>query len=308
MIYTLTLNPSLEKSIDVEEFVYDDVNMILDEKRKAEGKGIDVCRGRSKNWGDRALPWASWADTTGSKVEGRLAAEGILCDFTRVNGETRTNISIHQQRKKMQTLLSAAAAEVTEFDVAMLYNKIKQIPRGNYVVMTGSMPPGLSDSFYAQIITVLRDRGVRTLLDADGEALKKGVWAGPYLMKPNIHELGRLLESNLKEPEEVLEGAATYLDLVEFVVVSMGVRGAVGVSRTEKYFVSPPKVNVKSSIGAGDALMAGIVFGLNEGASFKDSLSLGVACGTASTLNAGQAACTKDDVPTILRQISMKDA
>jgi len=174
--------------------------------------------------------------------------------------------------------------------------------------MTGSMPPRLSDDFYAQIITVLKDRNARALLDADGEALKKGVQAGPYLMKPNIHEFGRLLESNLKEPEEVLEGAATYLDLVEFVVVSMGVRGAVGVSRTEKYFVSPPKVNVKSSIGAGDALMAGIAFGLSEGASFKDSLSLGVACGTASTLNAGQAVCTRDDVYAIMRQVSMKNA
>jgi 6-phosphofructokinase 2 len=307
MIYTLTLNPSLEKSIDVEEFVYDDVNMILDEKRKAEGKGIDVSRA-IKELGGQSVALGFMGGYNGLEVEGRIASEGILCDFTRVNGETRTNISIHQRRKKMQTLLSTAAAEVTEFDVAILYNKIKQIPRGSYVVMTGSMPPRLSDDFYAQIITVLKDRNARALLDADGEALKKGVQAGPYLMKPNIHEFGRLLESNLKEPEEVLEGAATYLDLVEFVVVSMGVRGAVGVSRTEKYFVSPPKVNVKSSIGAGDALMAGIAFGLSEGASFKDSLSLGVACGTASTLNAGQAVCTRDDVYAIMRQVSMKNA
>jgi 6-phosphofructokinase 2 len=307
MIYTLTLNPSLEKIIDVEEFVYDDVNVILDEKRSAEGKGIDVSR-VIKELGGQSVALGFMGGYNGLEVEGRLASEGILCDFTRVSGETRTNINIHQQRKKMQTLLSAAAAEVTEFDVAILYNRIKQIPRGSHMVMTGSMPPGLNDNFYAQIIAVLKNRGVRTFLDADGEALKAGVLAGPYLMKPNIHEFGRLLENNLKDQEEVLEHAATYLDLAEFVVVSMGVRGAVGVSRKEKYFVSPPKVNVKSSIGAGDALLAGIVFGLSEGASFKDALSLGVACGTASTLNAGQGVCMKDDVYAIMKQVSMKNA
>jgi len=123
MIYTLTLNPSLEKSIDVEEFVYDDVNMILDEKRKAEGKGIDVSRA-IKELGGQSVALGFMGGYNGLEVEGRIASEGILCDFTRVNGETRTNISIHQRRKKMQTLLSTAAAEVTEFDVAILYNKI----------------------------------------------------------------------------------------------------------------------------------------------------------------------------------------
>jgi 1-phosphofructokinase family hexose kinase len=307
MVYTLTLSPSLNKAIEVQEFAYDDVNTILSEKRSAQGKGIDVSR-VIKELGGQSVALGLMGGYNGLEVEGRLAAEGILCDFTRVNGETRLSVSIHQQRKKMRTLLSAPAAKVSEFEVAVMYNKIRQIPKGSYVVMTGSPPPGIDEDFYAQIITILKSKGIKTFLDADGEVMKSGVRAGPYLVKPNVHEFGRLVESSLKDREEVAQAASAYLGLVDFVVVSMGAKGAIGVSQSERYFVSPPKVNVKSSIGAGDALLAGIVFGLSEGGSFKDALSLGVACGTASTLNAGPAVCTRDDVYTIMKQISVNGA
>lgn len=307
MIYTLTLNPSLNKAIEVEEFVYDDVNTILEERRSAEGKGFDVSR-VIRELGGQSVALGFVGGYNGLEVEGRLAAEGMLCDLTRVNGETRLSVSIHQQRKKTHTLLSAPAARVTDFEVAVLFNRIKQIPRGSFLVMTGKLPPGLDDGFYAQVVTTLKSREVKTFLDADGEVLKEGVHAGPYLVKPNVHEFGRLVESPLKDPEEVAKAASACLGLVDLVVVSMGAKGAVGVSRDETCFVSPPRVNVKSSIGAGDALLAGLVFALSEGASFKDALSLGVACGTASTLNAGPAVCTREDVYTITKQISTNGA
>jgi 6-phosphofructokinase 2 len=305
VIYTITLNPSLNRTIDVEEFMYDDVNMILDEKRSAGGKGIDVSR-VIRELGGQSIALGFMGGYNGMEVEGRLTNEGIVCNFTRVNGETRTNIAIHQRKKKMQTVLSNSAAEVTEFDITTLYGKIRQIPRDSYAVLSGSVPPGLSDNSYAQIVTMLKDKNIRVLLDADGELLKKGAQAGPYLIKPNIHEFGRLVEKNLKDHEEVFENVAPFLGSVGLIVVSMGMRGALGVSEKERYLATPPKVNVKSSIGAGDAMLAGIVFALNEGASFRDALSLGVACGTASTLNAEPALCFKDDVYAIQKEVLIK--
>ncbi len=307
MIFTITLNPSLNKTVDVEELMYDDVNVILGEERSAGGKGIDVSR-VIKELGGQSIALGLMGGYNGIEVEGRLTNEGILCDFTRVSGETRTNLIIHQQRKKMQTFLSAPATQVTQFDIATLYRKIKHIPKDSYVVMSGSLPPGLNDSFYAQIITGLKVKGIKAFLDTDGEALKTGVQAGPYLIKPNIHEFGRLVEGNARDHDDVLGLVAPYLSLVDSVVVSMGARGAVGVSRKERYIVTPPKVNVKSSTGAGDALMAGMVFALSEGASFKDALCLGVACGTASTLNAGSAVCLRDDVYAIKKEVSARNA
>lgn len=306
MIYTITLNPSLDRTIDVEEFIYDDVNMILEEKRYAGGKGIDVSR-VIRELGGQSVAFGFMGGYNGLEVEGRLINEGVVCDLIRVSGETRTNILIHQRKKKMTTLLSASAAQVSQLDVTTLFNKIKGMPRDSYAVLSGSLPPGLNDSFYAQIITGLKDKDIKVFLDADGEALRKGVQAGPHLIKPNIHEFGRLVEKNVKDQDEILENIEPYLDLVSYAVVSMGVRGAVGISRGERYLVTPPKVNVKSSSGAGDALLAGVVFALSEGASFKDALSLGVACGTASTLHSDPALCLRDDVYEIRKEVVTKN-
>jgi 6-phosphofructokinase 2 len=305
MIYTVTLNSSLDKTFDVEEFTYDEVNMILEEKRRAGGKGIDVSR-VIRELGGQSTALGFMCGYNGLEVEGRLINEGVVCDFTRAQGETRTNIIIHQRKKKMETLLSASVTEVSQFEVTTMYHKITQIPKDSYVVLGGTMPPGLDDVFYAQIITGLKEKNVKVFLDADGETLKKGVQAGPYFIKPNIHEFGRLVEANLKDQDDVLQQVTPYLTLVDYLVVSMGARGALGVSRNEKFRVIPPRVEVKSSTGAGDALVAGMVFAFSEGASFKDALTLGVACGTASTLQARPTLCLKEDVYAVRKEIVIK--
>jgi 6-phosphofructokinase 2 len=298
VIYTVTLNPSLHMTFDVEEFIYDEVNVIVKETRSAGGKGIEISR-VIKELGGQSVAMGFMGGYNGLEVEGRLTNEGIICDFTRTNGETRTTIVIHQRKKKMETLLSASAAPISQFEVTTFYNKIKQIPRDSHVVLGGTIPPGLDDGFYAQIVTGMKHKNVKLFLDADGEALRKGVQAGPYLIKPNIHEFGRLVEKNVKNPEDVLQYAPSVLDKVDLLVVSMGARGALGISREEAFHVVPPKVNVKNSTGAGDVLLAGTLFALHEGASFRDALCLGVACGTASTLYSGSEHCLKEDVTAL---------
>jgi 6-phosphofructokinase 2 len=305
VIYTMTLSPSLDRTIDVEEFVYDDVNVIVEQKRRAGGRGIDVSR-VIRQLGGQSVAFGFMGGYNGLEIEGWLTSEGIVCDFTRVNGETRENIVVHQRKKKTQTLLGAAAAEITPFDLTTLHGKIRQIPKGSLLVISGKMPPGCSESFYAQIITSVKDKNIRVFLDTDGEALKKGFQAGPYLCKPNIHEFGRLVEKNIRDPEEIIESLEPFLELSDCMVVSMGARGAVGVSRNERYHVMPPKVTVKSSIGAGDALMAGIVLAISEGVGFKDALVFGVACGTASTLTAEPALCCREDVEEVRKNVLVR--
>jgi 6-phosphofructokinase 2 len=305
VIYTVTLSPSLDRAIDVEEFVYDDVNIIVEQKRGAGGRGIDVSR-VIRQLGGQSVAFGFMGGYNGLEIEGWLTNEGIVCDFTRVNGETRENIVVHQRKKKTQTLLSAAAAAVTPFDLATLHGRVRQIPKNSFLVISGKMPPGCSESFYAQIVTSVKDKNIKVFLDTDGEELRKGIQAGPYLCKPNIHEFGRLVEKNMKDPEEVIENLEPYLQLSEYMVVSMGARGAVGASCDEKYHVVPPKVTVKSSIGAGDALMAGIVHALSEGSGFRDALVFGVACGTASTLTADPALCCREDVEEIRKNVLTK--
>jgi 6-phosphofructokinase 2 len=305
VIYTLTMNPSLDRTIDVEEFMYDDVNTIVEEKEYVSGKGIDVSR-VIRELGGQSIALGIVGGYNGLELEGRLVNEGVLCDFTRINAQTRNNIIIHQRKKKMQTFLSNPGPHVSPLEIATIFNKLKDIPRGSYLVISGSLPPDMSETFFAQIITTVKDKNISVFLDADGEALKKGVQARPYLIKPNIHEFNRLAEKTLKDVEEVCQAAEPYLEFIDRIVISAGARGVVGVSREERYHVVPPKVNVKSSMGAGDSLLAGLVFALNEGASFKDALALGVACGTAATLNPMQALCVREDVYEMRKEVVIK--
>jgi 6-phosphofructokinase 2 len=305
MIYTITQSPALIRTVDVEEIIYDDVNDIIDEYNTAGGKGIDISR-VIKELGGQSVALGFIGGYSGLELEGRLVNEGILCDFTRINDEIRSNVIIYQRKKNLQTLLSTSGPEIKPFEVSALYNKVREVPGDSYVLLGGSMPRGINDNFFAQLITTLKEKGVRIILDADGEVLARGVSAGPFLVKPNIHEFGRLIGKNITDMEEVFEEAKPYLSLVDYIVVSAGARGVVGVSKDGSYHVTPPKVKVRSSIGAGDSLVAGIAFVLSKEGSFEESLALGVACGTASTLNPGNQLCTKEDIDNIKKDIIIK--
>ena len=305
MLYTITLSPTLDRTIDVEEIIYDDVNEIIDERKRAGGRGIDVSR-VIKELGGQSIAFGFIGGYNGLELEGRLINEGVLCDFTRIHDEIRSNVIIYQRKKNLQTLLSTGDPEVKSFEITALYNKIREVPAESYVVLSGTMPKGMSENFFAQVITTLKEKGVKVILDADQDVLKKGVSAGPYLVKPNIHEFGRLIEKNITDMGDIRKEAEPYLNLVEYVVVSAGARGVIGVSKGGLYHVMPPKVKVRSSIGAGDSLVAGIVYVLSNGGTFEEALTLGVACGTASTLNPGNNLCVKEDVDIIKKEIIIK--
>lgn len=305
MIYTITQSPVLNRTVEVEEILYDDVSAIIEEKNSVGGKGIDISR-VIRELGSRSVALGFIGGYNGIEVEGRLANEGIVCDFTRINDEIRSNIIIYQRKKNLQTLLSTSGPEIKPFEVSALYNKVREAPNESYVVLGGSMPKGMSNNFFAQLITTLKEKGVKVILDADEEILVRGLNAGPFLIKPNIHEFGRLIGKNIGEMEDVFEEAKPYLDMVEYIVVSAGVHGVVGVSREGSYRALPPRVKVRSSLGAGNSLVAGIVSVLSKGGSFEESLVLGVACGTASTLNPGNMLCTKEDVDIIKKDVIIK--
>ncbi|RLB07207.1 MAG: 1-phosphofructokinase, partial [Deltaproteobacteria bacterium] len=167
MIYTITLNPALDRTIEVEGLVMDDANRILHEARYAGGKGIDVSR-VIKELGGESIALGFIGGYDGLELEGRLINEGVLCDFTTIGGETRTNIILYDRKKKTQIMLNAAGPRITPAEIGLFFQKIRSIPRDTeFVALSGSVPPGVSHSIYAQIITTLKGRGIRVALDAD---------------------------------------------------------------------------------------------------------------------------------------------
>ena len=306
MIYTVTLNPILDRIVEVEELIYDDVNTVVKEKKYPRGKGIDVSR-VIKELGGQSIAMGFVGGYNGLEIVGRLVNEGIICDFTKIHNETRAHITIFQRKKKLQTLLSTLCPAISQIEVDEFFRKIQEIPPNSYVVISGNIPEGMSDSFYAQLITTLKERDIKVILDTDEEGLKRGADASPYLIKPNIHEFGRLVETNVSEIEDIIRFARPYEDKIRYIVVSMGAKGVIGISKEGNYHVVPPKINVRSSIGAGDSLVAGIIFALSKNVSFEDALALGVACGTASALNPGSDLCKTSDIGMIKKDVLIKN-
>ncbi|MCX8110427.1 MAG: 1-phosphofructokinase family hexose kinase [Syntrophorhabdaceae bacterium] len=305
MIYTITLNPILDITMDVEELVYDDVNKVVDEAKRPSGKGIDISR-VIKELGGEATVLGFIGGYRGLELESMLINEGIICDFIRINSETRSNIIIHQKKKRLKTLISTPDPELSPVDLSLFLEKIRTIQQGNYAIISSGYPMGLKDSLFPQIITYLNERGVKVILDADSDVLNKSIKAHPYMIKPNIHEFSRLVNKQIKEVEEIIESAIPLLDSVELIVVSMGQKGAVTITKEGAIHAIPPPVKVRNSMGAGDSLVAGMVFMLSRHESIEETISLGVACGTASTLNHAYSLVTKKDVEEIKKFVTIK--
>jgi 6-phosphofructokinase 2 len=305
MIYTITLDPVLDRIVEVEELIYDDVNIVMEDKKYPGGKGIDVSR-VIKELGGQSIAMGFVGGYTGLEIVGRLVNEGVICDFTKIHNETRAHITILQRKKKLQTLLGTLCPAISQIEVDEFFRKVQKIPANSHIVISGSIPQGMNDNFYAQLITTLKEGDSKVILDTDEEALKRGADAGPYLIKPNIHEFGRLVETTVSEIEEIINYARPYENKIKYIVVSMGAKGAVGISKEGNFHVIPPKISVRSSIGAGDSLVAGIIFALSENSPFEDALALGVACGTASALNPGSDLCKMNDINTIKKDVRIE--
>jgi 6-phosphofructokinase 2 len=306
MVETVTLNPALDRTLWVESIRPDDSNRITRENRYSGGKGIDVSRVLTTlGIENRALGFVG--GFTGDELEGRLLNEGIACDFVRIAGETRTNIVINDQKAGKQLIFNAEGPEIQPYELMHLMRKVEDLKEPDIVVISGSLPKKVNPEIYRRIIEIARDKGARVVLDTDGEALKAGIRACPDIIKPNIHELERLVDRSLETNEQILQAARTVRERgVETVLVSMGGHGMILVGANEVYRAIPPEVEIVNTIGAGDSSVAGYVFGLVSGFEPQKALACAVAAGAATVMRPGTALCTKGDFEEMLERTSVE--
>src|SRR5512136_2238801 len=186
MIYTITLNPALDRTLWIDE-VRDDVsNRILEEKSFAGGKSIDVSK-VLKDFGLDSIALGFVGGFAGRELEGRLLNEGIQSDFIRVAGETRTNIILYEKDTGRQLAFNARGPQIRPSELMQLVEQIEKLPCPELVTIGGSLPPGVSPEIYRKIITMVGRCRARVVLDVDGEGLRSGIKAHPNIIKPNIH-------------------------------------------------------------------------------------------------------------------------
>ncbi len=306
MIYTVTLNPALDRTLHVEALTPGQSTRIRSEARYAGGKGIDVSRALREMGSDNvALGLVGGFD--GKELEGRLLLSGVACRFTHIANETRTNIIIQDESGGTETALLARGPEVQPPELMDFLDVLERSPDMSLLVISGSLPPGLTPEVYSRMITIGNERGARVVLDTAGEALRQSLRARPAVIKPNRLELAELAGRTLADVKAIAEYARGLLGLVNTVLVSLGADGIVLVADSRIMHARPPKVPVKSTVGAGDCAVAGFVHGMALGETNEAALRRAVAAGTAATLNPGTGLCRCADIDTILSQIEVNE-
>ena len=305
MIYTITLNPALDRTIWLDRIRDDVSNRILEEKSFAGGKSIDVTK-VLKNFGIDNIALGFVGGFAGRELEGRLLNEGIQSDFVRVSGETRINIIIHEKETGKQLAFNARGPDIRPSELMQLVEQIERLPCSEIVAIGGSLPPGVNLEIYRKIISLVKRCQTKVVLDVDGEALRQGIKAKPDVIKPNLHELSELVGRELQGLDEVVAAAREISRQgVQIVLVSMGAKGILLVSQGQEYMAVPPAVKVESTIGAGDSSVAGFISGLVQGKELKECLVYAVAAGTATTLRQGTALSQKEDFNRLVPQVKL---
>src|SRR6266498_1362550 len=283
MIYTLTLNPAIDRELTVNAVEFDAVLQATGSQVDFGGKGFNVSR-LLKSMGMPSTAIGFVGGRAGEQMGDGLKLLEITTDFVWISEETRTNISIVTQSHDHYIKVNEKGPLVDEAKQHELLNKIKSIARsGDWWVLAGSLPPGVPDSFYAQITEILNDRKAITILDTIGESLRLGCKAKPFLVKPNAEEACHLTGLSVENTSQVKLVAAEIRKIgAQNVVISLGKKGALLQTPDGSWLVHSPKIKEKNPIGAGDSMVGGLVWALAQGHSLKESLGWGAASGAAT--------------------------
>lgn len=287
MIYTLTTNPSLDYLVKVSELKIAHINRSKDEKIYPGGKGINTAI-VLHNLGIAETALGFIAGFTGLEIKNSLVSLGVNSDFIEVpNGLSRINIKISEEildDRIEETEINGQGPEISEKEIAMLYQKLESLSCNDFFVISGSIPPSLPKTFYRDVIEKITRKGAKIVVDTTGELLRNTLCYKPFLVKPNIHELSDFFSCKIRSEKEVIFYAKEMQKLgAKNVLVSLGKDGAVLVSEENIVYTSfAPNGKTVNSVGAGDSMVAGFLYGFTEKSSFDEALKMGIASGTAS--------------------------
>jgi len=309
MIATVTLNPAIDKSVTVRGFEIGKTNRGEVDRVDAGGKGVNVAKAL-KRLGSPVCALGLMAGSNGRFILDALSAEGIPADFVNVPGETRVNLKIHDPEKGTETELNEPGFRVTAEHLEELRQKIAaHAPQCQVMVFSGSLPPDAPPTIFADLIRIAKARGAKCFLDTAGPGLKLGLAAGPFLIKPNRAEVEDLLKTTLRTRHELVEAARTLIKMgSEQVLISLGAEGAIGVAGKDALFAHPPAVKVRSSVGAGDTMVAAMAYAAVEGLPFRQAFRMAVAASAATVAMEGSKVADLAAVQELIPLVTLEDA
>ena len=304
-IVTLTMNPAVDESTSVPYVLPDRKLRCQAPTYEPGGGGINVARAIRKLGGD-ALACFPVAGPAGELLKRLLDAEGLRCTPMPVNGWTRENLNVLEEVSGRQFRFCMPGAALGDDEWPIFLDWVRRLrPAPDFLVASGSLPPGVPVDFYARLAAVGRQIGSRVVLDTSGAPLAHAVEEGVYLLKPSLQEFQSLMGEPEGDESHLASRAATVVKRgwCEILVLSLGAGGALWVTASERERLASPAVRVKSSVGAGDSMVGGVVLSLARGRAISEAVRFGVAAGAAAVMNPGTALCRREDVERLYPQV-----
>lgn len=307
MIYTVTLNPALDRELTVSAIQYDEVLRATEVRIDYGGKGFNVSRALCA-LGQSSVALGFLGGITGRRFVEGLPCLGIEVDFVEIKDETRTNISIVTANRSRYLKVNEPGPEISRDEQAALLQKVKRLAKpGDWWVLSGNLPRGVPTTFYAQMIELVQAADARVVLDTSGEPLKHGCEAKPYLVKPNADEAAELTGIPVTTPEAAREAVLAIVALgAQNVFMSFGKLGALLFDGQKAWFAAAPRIEERNPIGAGDCAVAGLTWGLSQNLPASEALRWGVASGSAAASLAGTTVGDYALVSALVEQVHVK--
>ena len=308
MIYTVTLNPAVDRELVVDKLTFDTVLRASEWRVDCGGKGFNVAR-MLQSLGTASVALGFAAGKAGELLDEALQSLGIETGFVWVQGETRTNVTIVSADHSHHIKVNEPGPTILGDDLAQLTQKMRGLARsGDNWVLAGSLPPGVPPSIYADMITILQSAGAQVFLDTSDEALRQACQANPFIIKPNAEEAQALTGLPINTPAEIAAaGKAIQAMGAGNVIISLGQQGALLVDGRRAWLAASPEIEERNPIGAGDSMVAGLVWGLSQGQSMPEALRRGIACGAATASQSGTAVGSLAQVKALLTQVQLSE-
>lgn len=307
MIVTVTMNPAIDKTVEIEAFRHGGLNRIRKVEYDAGGKGINVSK-TIYELGGSSIATGFLGGNNGRTIENVLTEKRISCDFVWVDGETRTNTKVFEENGAL-TELNEPGPVISGSQVKALLKKLESYAGADTLfVLSGSIPAGVEKDIYGRIIHLVHEKGGKVLLDADGEVFRKALEAGPDIIKPNRAELEEY--AKLAQPAqeaELLKAAEKFAEAgVGTVAVSMGQEGALFVMGQMQVKCPALAVKAHSTVGAGDAMVAALAYAWDQRLSEEETIRLGMAASAGAVTTIGTKPPAKALVEDLKQQVKME--
>ena len=306
LILTLTINPAIDRTITADKLVFEDRGYILDRTEAAGGRGINASR-VIHSFGGKTVAVLTAGGVPGKRIESLLEGVGFPYDLVPVHAESRINLTI-SDKQGLTVKLNERGAALEPSELREIKKRVEaRLGKAHWLMICGSIQPGVPQHFYCEIIEMAHSKGVKTLLDTDGEALQHALEAKPTVIMPNQNEAERLLNRALITRGQCLEA----LDVMqamgpESVILSLGARGAMGSSPDGVFEAIPPRIEALCPIGAGDALGAAFAWSIEKKKPFFEALRWGVAAGTAAAKLPGMTFPTLELTKAVYKQVDVR--